>query len=152
MCDVFALESPHPMFCCISQRLHCSHRFQLVPKIVKEDEFWRNYFYRVGLVRQQYELQVSSYDTHTYWHFLPAVRRSTRGFFHPVTFIGRPNKPDVTQCDQMWPAVTGKPEAQFNSQVVNHMTYLIYICDQLWPAVTSKPEAQFNSQVVNYMT
>lgn len=32
-------------------------RFQLVPKIVKEDEFWRNYFYRVGLVRQQYELQ-----------------------------------------------------------------------------------------------
>jgi len=32
-------------------------RFQLVPKRVKEDEFWRNYFYRVGLVRQQYELQ-----------------------------------------------------------------------------------------------
>lgn len=32
-------------------------RFQLVPKLVKEDEFWRNYFYRVGLVRQQFELQ-----------------------------------------------------------------------------------------------
>jgi len=32
-------------------------RFQLVPKIVKEDEFWRNYFYRVGLIRQQFELQ-----------------------------------------------------------------------------------------------
>ena len=25
---------------------------------MKEDEFWRNYFYRVGLIRQQFELQV----------------------------------------------------------------------------------------------
>uniref|UniRef100_A0A8R1DMA9 BSD domain-containing protein n=1 Tax=Caenorhabditis japonica TaxID=281687 RepID=A0A8R1DMA9_CAEJA len=27
-------------------------RFQLVPKQVKEDQFWQNYFYRIGLIRQ----------------------------------------------------------------------------------------------------
>ncbi|KXS16898.1 hypothetical protein M427DRAFT_54940 [Gonapodya prolifera JEL478] len=27
-------------------------RFQLVPKVVKEEVFWRNYFYRVGLIQQ----------------------------------------------------------------------------------------------------
>jgi len=37
-------------------------RYQLVPKMVKEDEFWRNYFYRVGLVRQQFELQQELHD------------------------------------------------------------------------------------------
>ena len=31
-------------------------RYELVPKRVKEDEFWRNYFYRVGLVKQSFEL------------------------------------------------------------------------------------------------
>ena len=28
----------------------------MVPKKVKEDEFWRNYFYRVGLAKQSFEL------------------------------------------------------------------------------------------------
>ena len=32
------------------------HRYELVPKKVKEDEFWRNYFYRVGLAKQSFEL------------------------------------------------------------------------------------------------
>ena len=27
-----------------------------MPKKVKEDEFWRNYFYRVGLAKQSFEL------------------------------------------------------------------------------------------------
>jgi len=31
-------------------------RYELVPKKVKEDEFWRNYFYRVGLAKQSFEL------------------------------------------------------------------------------------------------
>jgi len=34
-------------------------RYELVPKKVKEDEFWRNYFYRVGLVQQSFELSNS---------------------------------------------------------------------------------------------
>jgi len=34
-------------------------RYDLVPKKVKEDEFWRNYFYRVGLVKQSFELSNS---------------------------------------------------------------------------------------------
>ena len=33
-----------------------SLRYELVPKKVKEDEFWRNYFYRVGLAKQSFEL------------------------------------------------------------------------------------------------
>ncbi|CAD6197850.1 unnamed protein product [Caenorhabditis auriculariae] len=35
-------------------------RFQLVPKQVKEDNFWRNYFYRVGLIRQSALARASS--------------------------------------------------------------------------------------------
>ncbi|CAG0899854.1 unnamed protein product [Cyprideis torosa] len=31
-------------------------RFELVPKIIKEEEFWRNYFYRVSLIQQSSEL------------------------------------------------------------------------------------------------
>jgi len=32
-------------------------RYELVPKVVKEDEFWRNYFYRVNLIKQSFDLQ-----------------------------------------------------------------------------------------------
>ena len=32
-------------------------RYDLVPKKVKEDEFWRNYFYRVSLIKQSFELK-----------------------------------------------------------------------------------------------
>merc|ERR1740131_338413 len=31
-------------------------RYELVPKKIKEDDFWRNYFYRVGLLKQSFEL------------------------------------------------------------------------------------------------
>merc|ERR1719369_2311779 len=31
-------------------------RYDLVPKKVKEDDFWRNYFYRVGLAQQSFDL------------------------------------------------------------------------------------------------
>ncbi len=32
-------------------------RYALVPKTVKEEEFWRNYFYRVSLIKQSFELK-----------------------------------------------------------------------------------------------
>ena len=32
-------------------------RYDLVPKQVKEEEFWRNYFYRVSLIKQSFELK-----------------------------------------------------------------------------------------------
>lgn len=31
-------------------------RFELVPKVINEETFWRNYFYRVGLIRQSTDL------------------------------------------------------------------------------------------------
>ncbi|XP_046404528.1 synapse-associated protein of 47 kDa isoform X3 [Ischnura elegans] len=31
-------------------------RFELVPKVISEENFWRNYFYRVGLIRQSSDL------------------------------------------------------------------------------------------------
>jgi hypothetical protein len=40
-------------------------RYELVPKRVKEDEFWRNYFYRVGLVKQSFELTNGLAETTT---------------------------------------------------------------------------------------
>ena len=32
-------------------------RYELVPKVVKEDEFWKNYFYRVNLIKQSFDLR-----------------------------------------------------------------------------------------------
>merc|ERR1712223_2031307 len=32
-------------------------RYELVPKVVKEDEFWKNYFYRVNLIKQSFDLK-----------------------------------------------------------------------------------------------
>jgi len=40
-------------------------RYELVPKKVKEDEFWRNYFYRVGLAKQSFELAPVAPSTST---------------------------------------------------------------------------------------
>jgi len=34
-------------------------RYELVPKVIKEDEFWKNYFYRVSLIKQSFELSHS---------------------------------------------------------------------------------------------
>ncbi|XP_060516125.1 synapse-associated protein of 47 kDa isoform X3 [Cylas formicarius] len=34
-------------------------RYELVPKIISEEEFWRNYFYRVSLICQANEMSVS---------------------------------------------------------------------------------------------
>jgi len=31
-------------------------RYALVPKQIKEEDFWKNYFYRVGLIKQSFEL------------------------------------------------------------------------------------------------
>ncbi|VDN15356.1 unnamed protein product [Dibothriocephalus latus] len=33
-------------------------RFRLVPKKLKEDDFWRNYFYRISLIRQAAQLSL----------------------------------------------------------------------------------------------
>jgi len=35
-------------------------RFELVPKKMKEEVFWRNYFYRVSLIKQSYQLRAIS--------------------------------------------------------------------------------------------
>lgn len=39
-------------------------RYELVPKVIKEDEFWRNYFYRVSLIKQSFELSNSMTEDH----------------------------------------------------------------------------------------
>eukprot|EP00092_Neocalanus_flemingeri_P065788 GFUD01080064.1.p1 GENE.GFUD01080064.1~~GFUD01080064.1.p1 ORF type:complete len:319 (-),score=103.62 GFUD01080064.1:190-1146(-) len=36
-------------------------RYELVPKKVEEEKFWSNYFYRVGLVKQSFEVSNSSW-------------------------------------------------------------------------------------------
>ena len=37
-------------------------RFKLVPKKIKEEDFWRNYFYRVSLIKQSVALHSMSND------------------------------------------------------------------------------------------
>ncbi|XP_003488904.1 synapse-associated protein 1-like isoform X2 [Bombus vosnesenskii] len=38
-------------------------RFQLVPKVISEENFWRNYFYRVSVLRQSHELNTMADQT-----------------------------------------------------------------------------------------
>jgi len=40
-------------------------RYELVPKQIKEAEFWRNYFYRVGVLQQSYELDMATVKKET---------------------------------------------------------------------------------------
>ncbi|XP_054000430.1 synapse-associated protein 1 isoform X2 [Hylaeus anthracinus] len=37
-------------------------RFQLVPKVISEENFWRNYFYRVSVLRQSHELNAMAHQ------------------------------------------------------------------------------------------
>ncbi|KAF8796672.1 Synapse-associated protein 1 like protein [Argiope bruennichi] len=38
-------------------------RFELVPKCIKEDEFWRNYFYRINLIKKSFSMSHSKLKT-----------------------------------------------------------------------------------------
>ena len=40
-------------------------RFKLVPKKIKEEDFWRNYFYRVSLIKQSVALHSMSNEEET---------------------------------------------------------------------------------------
>ncbi|KAJ3593929.1 hypothetical protein NHX12_006262 [Muraenolepis orangiensis] len=54
----FDMEHMSPLACAMLEedQLLNRMRFDLVPKLVKEDVFWRNYFYRVSLVKQSAQL------------------------------------------------------------------------------------------------
>eukprot|EP01080_Neovahlkampfia_damariscottae_P008439 gene8439-265_t len=39
-----------------------SHLFELVPSFLSEDDFWRNYFYRINLVLQNSEIKILQYQ------------------------------------------------------------------------------------------
>ena len=51
ICDIEGLSSIHTFL-----NIYF-YRYELVPKQVKEDEFWRNYFYRVNLIKQSFDLK-----------------------------------------------------------------------------------------------
>lgn len=38
-------------------------RFELVPKLIKEDSFWRNYFYRIHLIKQSFKISLSKFKS-----------------------------------------------------------------------------------------
>ncbi|XP_014219535.1 synapse-associated protein of 47 kDa isoform X3 [Copidosoma floridanum] len=38
-------------------------RFELVPKVISEENFWRNYFYRVSLLRQSHEMNAMASES-----------------------------------------------------------------------------------------
>ncbi|XP_063738183.1 synapse-associated protein 1 isoform X2 [Eleginops maclovinus] len=54
----FDMEQMYPMAAVMLEedQLLNRMRFDLVPKLVKEEAFWRNYFYRVSLVKQSAQL------------------------------------------------------------------------------------------------
>ena len=57
-------------------------RFHLVPKRVSEQRFWRNYFYRVGLVQQSAHLETEAAEEET--HAAAVVAPPSPGQFTPV--------------------------------------------------------------------
>jgi len=52
-----AMLSHHALFLLKEDPRLQQVRYELVPKQIKEDEFWKNYFYRVGVVQQSYEMK-----------------------------------------------------------------------------------------------
>ncbi|XP_046746363.1 synapse-associated protein of 47 kDa isoform X6 [Diprion similis] len=47
-------------------------RFELVPKVISEENFWRNYFYRVSLLRQSHELNAMASQTESNQNLISA--------------------------------------------------------------------------------
>ncbi|XP_072321680.1 synapse-associated protein 1 [Eucyclogobius newberryi] len=55
---LFDMDQMYPLAAVMLEEDHLLNhmRFDLVPKLVKEEVFWRNYFYRVSLVKQSAQL------------------------------------------------------------------------------------------------
>jgi len=52
-----AMLSHHALFLLKEDPRLETIRYELVPKQIKEDGFWKNYFYRVGVLQQSYEMK-----------------------------------------------------------------------------------------------
>jgi len=52
-----AMLSHHALFLLKEDPRLETVRYELVPKQIKEDDFWKNYFYRVGVLQQSYEMK-----------------------------------------------------------------------------------------------
>ncbi|KAM9320931.1 synapse-associated protein 1 [Gastrophryne carolinensis] len=70
-------------------------RFDLVPKLVKEDVFWRNYFYRVSLIKQSAQLTALAAQQST--GSSDKINQSDGGLEETV----RPKTPPVTIKNQL---------------------------------------------------
>ncbi|XP_066106011.1 synapse-associated protein 1 [Saccopteryx bilineata] len=71
-------------------------RFALVPKLVKEDVFWRNYFYRVSLIKQSAQLTALAAQQAAGKEKSPGREDSS-----PLTEAVRPKTPPVVIKSQL---------------------------------------------------
>uniref|UniRef100_A0A8C5Q935 Synapse-associated protein 1 n=1 Tax=Leptobrachium leishanense TaxID=445787 RepID=A0A8C5Q935_9ANUR len=74
-------------------------RFDLVPKLVKEDVFWRNYFYRVSLIKQSAQLTALAAQQSTGKSDKPSGRQNDSELEETV----RPKTPPVAINSQHKP-------------------------------------------------
>ncbi|CAL2030770.1 unnamed protein product [Caenorhabditis brenneri] len=84
-------------------------RFQLVPKQVKENQFWQNYFYRIGLIRQSMLAQGTGRTTPT----------SAAASLAP-TFVEekKTEEPEAPKTEEKVPEVPVKQEVKVEEPVV----------------------------------
>ncbi|XP_006835666.1 PREDICTED: synapse-associated protein 1 [Chrysochloris asiatica] len=73
-------------------------RFALVPKLVKEEVFWRNYFYRVSLIKQSAQLSALAAQQQA---VEKEERRNVREDNLPLTEAVRPKTPPVVIKSQL---------------------------------------------------
>ncbi|EGT54382.1 hypothetical protein CAEBREN_22635 [Caenorhabditis brenneri] len=84
-------------------------RFQLVPKQVKENQFWQNYFYRIGLIRQSMLAQGKGRTTPT-----PAATPSASSIVEEK----KTEEPMAPKTEEKVPEVLVKQEVKVEEPVV----------------------------------
>ncbi|KAH6588872.1 hypothetical protein BASA50_010441 [Batrachochytrium salamandrivorans] len=85
-------------------------RFELVPKLINDNDFWRNYFYRVRLLKQQAILS----DSHHGISSVPSMTGESAG-----------NKDDATHMALSDSAVTDRSYVDAGKDIVSHKTDLV---------------------------
>ncbi|XP_076041647.1 synapse-associated protein 47kD isoform X2 [Oratosquilla oratoria] len=74
-------------------------RFELVPKVINEETFWRNYFYRVGLIRQSTELSSLEQEGNQEADAKPASQEGGKGLKGKEEDMDHPDSPNQGESE-----------------------------------------------------
>ncbi|XP_043483686.1 synapse-associated protein of 47 kDa isoform X2 [Leptopilina heterotoma] len=89
-------------------------RFELVPKVISEENFWRNYFYRVSLLRQSHELNAMASQAESN----PSQTLTSTGSIDQTQVISAQGTTEVDSSSKKYLATADSPSHEFVSDSV----------------------------------